>query len=166
MKPGSGSVKSRVFSKADWPQPEWLLGAMMNAVLDALRFIKDFWREFSTKVSDGAFRPLCSQGSLAFSLARQAADPRPAAGPPAWCLRLPAVNSRVGGDYLVVEGLIPATKLREAWDQFKKGNHQKIITSGGPVRDQWDSNLKATFADWGASKLVRIGPLTQILLGT
>jgi hypothetical protein len=74
-----------------------------------------------------------------------------------------AVNDRRGGDCLVVEGWISASELREAWSLFQKGSYQKIIVSGGPVKDQWDTDLKVTFADWGVSKLIRLGVPTNLI---
>jgi hypothetical protein len=49
-----------------------------------------------------------------------------------------AITSPVGGQFLVVEGWLPAYAYREAAAQFRNGGYQKIIAAG-VLKEDWDS---------------------------
>ena len=68
-----------------------------------------------------------------------------------------AVTHRVPGEYVVVEGWLQASSLRQAWSEFQKAGYRKIFTTGSIARNEWDPDAKTTYAEWGASKLQRIG---------
>jgi hypothetical protein len=74
-----------------------------------------------------------------------------------------SVTNPKQSDYLVAEGWIRVDALREVAADFEKGGYRKLITSGCRVQDQWDKNLVVTYADWGASKLRRIGVATNLI---
>ncbi|NET05278.1 MAG: YdcF family protein [Merismopedia sp. SIO2A8] len=44
-----------------------------------------------------------------------------------------AINSPIKADILVVEGWIPDYALKEAIDEFKNGDYQKLVTTGLPL---------------------------------
>ena len=46
-----------------------------------------------------------------------------------------AITSPVGGQFLVVEGWMPAYAYREAAAQFRKGSYKKIIAAGVTQED-------------------------------
>jgi hypothetical protein len=60
-------------------------------------------------------------------------------------------------EYLIVEGWAPVDILRDACVEFKQGGYQKILVSGCLVFDEWAADTGATYADWGASKLCKLG---------
>jgi uncharacterized SAM-binding protein YcdF (DUF218 family) len=68
-----------------------------------------------------------------------------------------AITKKMNGEFLVVEGWIPASSLNQAIAEFRQGNYQKIITTGCIVKDEWNSGVKVTHAEWGADKLRRLG---------
>ena len=68
-----------------------------------------------------------------------------------------APNDPIAADYLVVEGWIPAYSLDRAKTIYEQGSYRKLLTCGAPVPGEWGTNSSATFADWGASKLRRLG---------
>lgn len=61
------------------------------------------------------------------------------------------------GEYLIVEGWVPAYASREAKRRFVGGSYQKIFTCGSPVIDDFGAEARETYADWGARRLVKIG---------
>jgi uncharacterized SAM-binding protein YcdF (DUF218 family) len=67
------------------------------------------------------------------------------------------ITKKMNGEFLVVEGWIPASSLNQAIAEFRQGNYQKIITTGCIVKDEWNSGVKVTYAEWGADKLRRLG---------
>ena len=70
-------------------------------------------------------------------------------------------TDRLGGEYLVVEGWIPAYGLKEAKDLFDKGGYRKVIVSGCVAVEELKGNPRATYADWGAGKLQLLGMNTE-----
>jgi hypothetical protein len=66
-------------------------------------------------------------------------------------------------DYLVAEGWVPVEILKQADDEFKKGAYKKILVSGCIVYDEWSEGKRLTWADWGASKLRRIGAPADVV---
>jgi uncharacterized SAM-binding protein YcdF (DUF218 family) len=60
-------------------------------------------------------------------------------------------------DCLVVEGWVPVDVLRGACAEFSAGGYRKILVSGCIVYDEWAADTGVTYADWGASKLRRLG---------
>ena len=60
-------------------------------------------------------------------------------------------------DYLVAEGWVPVDVLKGACDEFNKGGYKRILVSGCLVYDEWADEPGVTYADWGASKLLRLG---------
>jgi len=78
------------------------------------------------------------------------------------CLFL-SPTDRVPSSYLVVEGWISVPSLRQAATEFTNGGYKKILTSGCRVRNPWHPDEKSTAADWGASKLRRLGFDTNLI---
>jgi uncharacterized SAM-binding protein YcdF (DUF218 family) len=68
-----------------------------------------------------------------------------------------SITKKMNGEFLVVEGWIPASGLNQAIAEFRQGNYQKIITTGCIVNDEWNSGVKLTAAERGANKLRRLG---------
>ncbi|MBC8095995.1 MAG: YdcF family protein [Akkermansiaceae bacterium] len=66
-------------------------------------------------------------------------------------------TQRVASDYLVVEGWIAVDCLQQATVEFTNGHYRKLLTSGCTVNNPWNPDAKVTSADWGASRLRRIG---------
>lgn len=77
--------------------------------------------------------------------------------------RFLALNTPVPARYLVVEGWLSQQVLELALDEFKSGNYQLLITSGGPdlsncaVDDQ-------SYAQRAARELIRLGLSEEMLL--
>jgi hypothetical protein len=74
-----------------------------------------------------------------------------------------AVTDRVSSQYVVAEGWLEAPELRVAAGEFARRGYIKIITSGGRVMNEWTPDDSVTYADWGASKLERIGVPTNLI---
>ena len=66
-----------------------------------------------------------------------------------------SVNSPVGGDYLVVEGWMPAYAYRAAAARFQNGAYRKIIAAG-VLHEDWDAGGDVRERS-GAEKLVALG---------
>jgi len=66
-----------------------------------------------------------------------------------------AITSPVDGQFLVVEGWMPAYAYREAAAQFRKGGYQKVIAAG-VLDEDWnaDGELREHF---GGEKLIKFG---------
>jgi hypothetical protein len=60
-------------------------------------------------------------------------------------------------DYLVAEGWVPVDVLKGALAEFNAGGYRQILVSGCIVHDEWMDKPGVTYADWGASKLRRLG---------
>ena len=60
-------------------------------------------------------------------------------------------------DYLVAEGWVPVDVLKGACEEFHTGGYRSILVSGCIVHDEWTDKPGVTYADWGASKLRRLG---------
>lgn len=73
-----------------------------------------------------------------------------------------AITSPVGGQFLVVEGWMPAYAYREAAAHFRKGGYRKVIAAG--VLD-WDEGgeLREHF---GGEKLIRFGVPSDLVVTT
>jgi hypothetical protein len=68
-----------------------------------------------------------------------------------------SITQRTSGEFLIVEGWIPTYAMREAKEVFERGGYQRILTCGTPVIDDSGGESHVTYADWGASKLVKFG---------
>ncbi len=68
-----------------------------------------------------------------------------------------AVTNRMHGEVLVVEGWIPGYALEQAVVLFKGGEYRRVFTSGGITGDGLSATTKRTVADYGASRLRRLG---------
>jgi hypothetical protein len=75
-----------------------------------------------------------------------------------WAYPFLAVTERQPpSEYLVVEGWVPVDILKEAREEFSAGGYRKILVSGCIVYDEWADKPNVTYADWGTSKLRRLG---------
>lgn len=68
-----------------------------------------------------------------------------------------AVTDSIEAEYLVVEGWMPAYALDRARALYTDGHYRRILVCGAVVPGEWATNSGTTFADWGASKLRRLG---------
>jgi len=68
-----------------------------------------------------------------------------------------AVNSKVHGQFLIVEGWIPPETLKYAVAEFNEGGYREIFTSGCVVREHLNTDAKITYADWAAGDLRKLG---------
>jgi uncharacterized SAM-binding protein YcdF (DUF218 family) len=66
-----------------------------------------------------------------------------------------AVTSPVGGEFLVVEGWMPAYAYRQAVTEFRKGGYRKIIAAG-TMQDDGDDGEESREHS-GAEKLIAFG---------
>lgn len=74
-----------------------------------------------------------------------------------------AVTRRVPGNYLVVEGWIHNSGFQQAIDEFDKGGYCKVLTTGCAIQDTYDFDGKATYADWGAARLEKLGMSKELV---
>ena len=65
-----------------------------------------------------------------------------------------AITRPVGGQFLVVEGWVPASALREVAAQFSKGGYKMIIVAGGLNEDCGAGELRGRYA---RDKLIKFG---------
>jgi uncharacterized SAM-binding protein YcdF (DUF218 family) len=73
-----------------------------------------------------------------------------------------AITSPVGGQFLVVEGWMPAYAYREAAAQFHKGGYRKIIAAGVIQEDEdADGDLREHF---GGEKLIQFGVPSDLVV--
>src|SRR6266702_514092 len=68
-----------------------------------------------------------------------------------------AVTNRMHGEVLVAEGWIPGYALEQAVVLFKGGEYRQTFTSGGITGDGLSAATKRTVADYGATRLRRLG---------
>jgi uncharacterized SAM-binding protein YcdF (DUF218 family) len=68
-----------------------------------------------------------------------------------------AITRPVQGEFLVAEGWMPVYGMRQAVVLCKTVNYRQVLTSGCIVPDEWGVRSPVTYADWGASKLRRLG---------
>ena len=74
-----------------------------------------------------------------------------------------AVSRPLDAELLVVEGWMPAYALDQARMLHTNGHYRRVLVCGAVVPGEWATNSATTFADWGASKLRRLGmPADQI----
>jgi hypothetical protein len=73
-----------------------------------------------------------------------------------------AVNSPVGGQYLIVEGWMPSFTYREAAARFRQGGYRKVIAAG--VLD-WDE-VGERREHFGGDKLVKFGVPERFVVTT
>ena len=73
-----------------------------------------------------------------------------------------AITSPAGGQFLVVEGWLPAYAYREAAAQFRKGGYQKIIAAG-VFKEDWEAGgeLREHF---GGEKLIGFGVPSDLVV--
>jgi hypothetical protein len=68
-----------------------------------------------------------------------------------------AVNDPVDNGALVVEGWLPDYALQQAIKEFRKGHHSEVFVTGGPLETGAPLSEYRTFAELGATTLVRLG---------
>ena len=73
-----------------------------------------------------------------------------------------AISRPIGGDYLVVEGWMPAYAYRQAADVFHKHGYRAIIAAGA-LREVGDEDGKL-HESFGAEYLVRFGISNDLIL--
>jgi hypothetical protein len=66
-------------------------------------------------------------------------------------------------EYLVAEGWVPVDVLRGAYAEFNTGGYRRMLVSGCTVHDEWTDKPGVTYADWGASKLRRLGMANDLI---
>ncbi|HEX3800826.1 MAG TPA: ElyC/SanA/YdcF family protein [Verrucomicrobiae bacterium] len=74
-----------------------------------------------------------------------------------WIQPFLSLNAPLRGDYLVVEGWMPAYAIDDSTNEFKIGHYKKIITSGGQAKGQWSYEHNVTYALLAAEELQHIG---------
>jgi DUF218 domain len=74
-----------------------------------------------------------------------------------------AVNDPVDNSALVVEGWLPDYALQEAITEFRRGHHNQIFVTGGPLESGAPLSEYRTFAELGAATLVRLGLNTNVV---
>jgi hypothetical protein len=67
-----------------------------------------------------------------------------------------ALNAPVSSRYLVVEGWLPKTGLKEALIEFERGDYALLITSGGPDISEFDLGY-LSYAERAADELLKMG---------
>lgn len=71
-----------------------------------------------------------------------------------------AISSPVGGQFLVVEGWMPAYAYREAAEHFRKGDYRRIIDVGA-----WDWDAYGERREhFGGEKLIRFGVPSDLIV--
>ena len=73
-----------------------------------------------------------------------------------------AIASTVGGQFMVVEGWMPAYAYREAAEQFRKGGYRKVICAGVMDGDE-SGELRV---DFGGEEMVRFGVRSDLVVTT
>ena len=136
---GPGSLTS---SPPSPPHQSW-----RSAVLAALFVLRERW----TLTWTGRLLILTSVTALTVILAR------------GLCAFL-AITSPVGGQFLVVEGWMPAYAYREAAAQFRKGAYRKIIAAG-VLQEDWDAGGEVR-EHFGGEKLIRFGVPSDLVVTT
>jgi hypothetical protein len=76
---------------------------------------------------------------------------------------LAVTDRQAPNEYLVAEGWVPVDVLRGACAEFNIGGYRKILVSGCIVHDEWTDKPGVTYADWGASKLRRLGMADDLI---
>ncbi|HDY85271.1 hypothetical protein LCGC14_0480360 [marine sediment metagenome] len=67
-----------------------------------------------------------------------------------------ALNVPISSRYLVVEGWLSKVSLEQAVVEFRRGNYELIITSGGPDLSDFDSTYES-YAEKATAELIKIG---------
>lgn len=67
-----------------------------------------------------------------------------------------AINAPIKADILVVEGWIPDYALKEAIDEFKNGDYQKLVTTGLPLEKGYYLAQYKNSADLAAATLIAL----------
>ena len=68
-----------------------------------------------------------------------------------------ALNSRVDGDIMVVEGWLPYYALEEAVEDFQDGSYKLLVTTGGPLPQGSYLAEYGTVAELAAATITKIG---------
>ncbi|MEL7037970.1 MAG: YdcF family protein [Cyanobacteria bacterium J06592_8] len=68
-----------------------------------------------------------------------------------------AINNPIQADALVIEGWLPDYAFQLALVEFKKGNYQKIITTGVPLTKGYYLSEYKDFANLSAATLLQMG---------
>lgn len=136
---GPGSLTSSPLSA---PRQSW-----RSATLAALFVQRERW----TLTWTGRLLILTSVAALTVILAR------------GLCAFL-AITSPVGGQFLVVEGWLPAYAYREAAAQFRNGGYRKIIAAG-VLKEDWDAGGELREHS-GGEKLISFGVPIDLVVTT
>jgi hypothetical protein len=68
-----------------------------------------------------------------------------------------ATTEPVGARTLVVEGWLPPTELDQAIDVFRAGGYRRIVTTGGPISNEFERWGADSYAERARSYLLRKG---------
>lgn len=68
-----------------------------------------------------------------------------------------ATSEPIGARTLIVEGWLPPEELDQAIDAFRRGGYQRMITTGGPISNEFERWGAASYAERARSYLVRNG---------
>ncbi|NEQ82404.1 MAG: YdcF family protein [Moorea sp. SIO2I5] len=68
-----------------------------------------------------------------------------------------SINSPINADALVVEGWLPDYALKGAMEEFDRGNYQKLITTGLPLRKGYYLSEYKTYAELTAATFIALG---------
>ena len=68
-----------------------------------------------------------------------------------------ALNARIDGDIMVVEGWLPDYALQKAVDDFQHGSYKLLVTTGGPLMQGSYLAEYGTVAELAAATITKIG---------
>ncbi|NET82922.1 MAG: YdcF family protein [Moorea sp. SIO1F2] len=68
-----------------------------------------------------------------------------------------SIKSPINADALVVEGWLPDYALKGAMEEFDRGNYQKLITTGPPLRKGYYLSHYKTYAELTAATCIALG---------
>jgi len=74
-----------------------------------------------------------------------------------------SLTSPVTAEILIVEGWLPDDAMRDAIAEFKRGGYKYLVTSGGPLPDEWFSSRYKTGAEFAAANLAALGLATNVI---
>jgi hypothetical protein len=75
-----------------------------------------------------------------------------------------ATTEPVGARTLVVEGWLPSGELEQAIAAFRAGGYARMVTTGGPISNEFERNGAATYAERARSYLVRNGVAAEAVI--
>jgi len=68
-----------------------------------------------------------------------------------------ATDRPVGARLLVVEGWMSAAELRQAIDVYRRGGYERMVTSGGPIEDDFECTTARSYAERARAYVVAHG---------